>query len=79
MVSAAHLHSDFALAPADIDIGYGVSQWPNRALEPLLRQRMGPLARPAFVARHGLKTRPQLLQAPPIPITLGILQSADGF
>ena len=48
-LSAAPTHSDFALGPADIDIRYGVPQWPNLVVEPLFEERILPLASPAFI------------------------------
>jgi len=78
-LSAAHSHSDFALGQVDIDIRYGTPQWPNLEVEPLFRERIVPLASPAFVAEHGLKTMEQLLQVPLIQSTVSIVQWADWF
>ena len=43
-LSAAHTPSDFALGQADIDIRYGVPQWPQLEVEPLFEERIVPLA-----------------------------------
>ena len=61
-LSAAHTHSDFALGQADIDIRYGVPQWPDLVVEPLFEERIVPLASPAFIREHRLKRVEQLLE-----------------
>src|SRR5204862_325045 len=43
-MSASPTHSDFALGQADIDIRYGIPQWPNLVVEPLFVERIVPLA-----------------------------------
>ena len=51
-LSAAHIHSDFALGPAELDIRYGVPRWPDLVVEPLFEERVLPLASPAFIRAH---------------------------
>src|SRR5437764_1131673 len=78
-LSAAHTHSDFVLGQADIDIRYGVPQWPDLVVEPLFEERIVPLASPAFIREHRLKRVEQLLQLPLIQSNVSIVQWSDWF
>lgn len=78
-LSAAHTHSDFALGQADLDIRYGVPQWPNLVIEPLFEERIVPLASPAFIREHRLKRPEQLLQVPLIQSNVSVVQWSDWF
>jgi len=78
-LSAAHTHSDFALGQADIDIRYGVPQWPDLVVEPLFEERIAPLASPAFIQEHRLKRPEHLLEVPLIQSTVSIVQWPDWF
>lgn len=78
-LSAAHTHSDFALGQADIDIRYGVPQWPDLEVEPLFEEAILPLASPAFVRRHRLKRPEQLLEVPLIQSNVSVVQWSDWF
>ena len=78
-LSAAHTHSDFALGQADIDIRYGVPQWPDLVVEPLFEERIVPLASPAFIQEHRLKRPEHLLDVPLIQSTVSIVQWQDWF
>jgi DNA-binding transcriptional LysR family regulator len=78
-LSAAHTHSDFALGQADIDIRYGVPQWPNLVVEPLFEERIVPLASPAFIQEHRLKRPEHLLDVPLIQSTVSVVQWPDWF
>lgn len=78
-LSAAHTHSDFALGQADIDIRYGVPQWPELEVEPLFEERIVPLASPAFIREHRLKRPDQLLDLPLIQSTVSVVQWSDWF
>jgi len=78
-LSAAHSHSDFALGQADIDIRYGIPQWPDLEVEPLFEERIVPLASPAFIAEHGLQRVEQLLEVPLIQSNVSVVQWADWF
>src|SRR6476469_6364741 len=59
-LSAAHTPSDFALGQVDVDIRYGVPQWPDLVVEPLFEERVVPLASPAFIRQHRLRRVEQL-------------------
>jgi LysR family glycine cleavage system transcriptional activator len=78
-LSAAHVHSDFALGPADLDIRYGVPRWPDLVVEPLFEERILPLASPAFIRAHRLKRIEQLLEAPLIQSNVNVVQWTDWF
>jgi DNA-binding transcriptional LysR family regulator len=78
-LSAAHTHSDFALGQADIDIRYGVPQWPDLVVEPLFEERILPLASPAFIREHRLKRPVQLLDLPLIQSNVSVVQWSDWF
>lgn len=78
-LSASHLHSDFELGQVDIDIRYGVPAWPHLVVKPVFREAILPLATPAFIARHQIRTPADLLQVPLIQSTVGVVQWADWF
>lgn len=76
-LSAAHTPSDFALGQADIDIRYGIPQWPGLEVEPLFQERLLPLASPQFIREHRLKRIEQLLAVPLIRSDVSIVQWSD--
>ena len=78
-LSAAHIHSDFALGPADLDIRYGAPRWPDLVVEPLFEERILPLASPGFIRRNRLKRIDQLLEAPLIQSNVNVVQWTDWF
>lgn len=78
-LSAAHIHSDFALGPADLDIRYGVPRWPDLVVEPLFEERILPLASPAFIRAYRLKRVEQLLDTPLIQSNVNVVQWTDWF
>jgi DNA-binding transcriptional LysR family regulator len=78
-LSAAHTPSDFNLGQADIDIRYGVPNWPDLVIEPLFEERIVPLASPAFIQAHRLKRPDQLLGVKLIQSNVSVVQWADWF
>jgi DNA-binding transcriptional LysR family regulator len=78
-LSAAHIHSDFGLGQADIDIRYGVPHWKDVVIEPLFEERILPLASPDFVREHRLKRPDQLLQVALIQSNVSVVQWSDWF
>lgn len=76
-LSASHIHSNFALGQADLDIRYGVPQWPDLVVQPVFREPILPLASPMFAARHALAAPADLLLAPLIQSTVGVVQWPD--
>ncbi|MEO0004177.1 MAG: hypothetical protein RLZZ22_1869 [Pseudomonadota bacterium] len=78
-LSAAHTPSDFALGQADIDIRYGVPQWPDLVVEPLFEERMVPLASPTFIREHRLRRPTQLIDMPLIQSNVNVIQWSNWF
>ena len=78
-LSAAHTHSDFDLGQADIDIRYGVPNWPNLVVEPLFEESLVPLASPAFIREHRLKRPEHLLGVKLIQSNVSVVQWPDWF
>jgi DNA-binding transcriptional LysR family regulator len=78
-LSAAHTHSDFELGQADIDIRYGVPNWPDLVVEPLFEERIVPLASPAFIQEHRLKRPEHLLGIKLIQSNVSVIQWSDWF
>jgi DNA-binding transcriptional LysR family regulator len=78
-LSSAHTPSDFGLGQADIDIRYGVPQWPDLVVEPLFEERILPLASPGLLKAHRV-TRPEhLLEMPLIQSNVSVVQWPDWF
>jgi DNA-binding transcriptional LysR family regulator len=78
-LSAAHTPSDFELGQADIDLRYGVPNWPGLVVEPLFEERIVPLASPAFIQQHRLKRPEHLLGVKLIQSNVSIVQWPDWF
>lgn len=78
-LSAAHTSSDFALGQADIDIRYGVPNWPDLVVEPLFEELIVPLASPAFIQENRLKRPEQLLKVKLIQSNVSVVQWSDWF
>ncbi|MEX8495786.1 LysR substrate-binding domain-containing protein [Sphaerotilus sp.] len=78
-LSAAHTPSDFELGQADIDLRYGVPNWPDLVVEPLFVESIVPLASPAFIQKHRLKQPEQLLGVKLIQSNVSVIQWSDWF
>lgn len=78
-MSASPTHSDFALGQADVDIRYGIPQWPNLVVEPLFVERIVPLASPSFIREYRLRRPEQLLDVPLIQSNVSVVQWSDWF
>jgi DNA-binding transcriptional LysR family regulator len=78
-LSAAPTHSDFAVGQVDLDIRYGVPNWPHLVVEPLFEERIVPLASPGFIREHRLRRPEQLLDVPLIQSNVSVVQWADWF
>ena len=76
-LSSSPTHSDFALGQADLDIRYGLPQWPDLVVQPLFEEPILPLASPAFLERHRLREPAELLATPLIQSTVSVVQWAD--
>jgi LysR family glycine cleavage system transcriptional activator len=79
VLSASHVHSDFQLGQMDIDIRYGVPNWPNLRVEPIFTERVLPLASPEFLARNRITKPQELLKLPLIQSTVNVVQWAEWF
>lgn len=78
-LSAAHTHSDFALGQADIDIRYGMPDWPDLVVEPLFEECIVPLASPEFIRQHRLTQVDQLHTVKLIRSNVSVVQWSDWF
>jgi DNA-binding transcriptional LysR family regulator len=78
-LSAAHTPSNFEVGQADIDIRYGVPNWPGLVIEPLFEEKIVPLASPAFIQSHRLKRPDQLLGVKLIQSNVSVVQWSDWF
>jgi len=76
-LSATHIHTEFGLGPADLDIRYGVPGWPGLLVEPLFEERILPLASPAFILAHRLDRIDRLTNAPLIQSNVNVVQRSD--
>ncbi len=73
-VSASPNHSNFTLGLVDIDIRYGVPDWPNLVVEPVFEESILPLASPEFLAENAIGTPVDLLGCPLIQSTMSVVQ-----
>ena len=78
-LSASPNYSDFALGQVDIDIRYGIPNWPNLVAEPIFEENILPLASPHLLMRQPVHTPLDLLQRPLIQSTVSIVQWPDWF
>jgi DNA-binding transcriptional LysR family regulator len=78
-LSAAHTPSDFELGQADIDLRYGVPDWPDLVVEPLFEERIVPLASPTFIQEHRLKRTEHLSDVKLIQSNVSVVQWSDWF
>jgi DNA-binding transcriptional LysR family regulator len=76
-LSASPTHSNFALGQADLDIRYGLPQWPDLVVQPICTENILPLASPAFAARYRVQEPAELLRTPLIQSTVSVVQWAD--
>jgi LysR family glycine cleavage system transcriptional activator len=73
-LSASPNHSDFALGQVDVDIRYGLPEWPNLVVEPVFEESLLPLASPDLLARQPIHVPEDMLQRPLIQSTVSIVQ-----
>jgi LysR family glycine cleavage system transcriptional activator len=79
MLSASHVHSDFQLGQMDIDIRYGLPNWPNLQVEAICTEKIMPLASPEFIRTHALHSPADLLRVPLIQSSVSVVQWSDWF
>ncbi len=73
-LSASPVHSDFALGQVDVDVRYGIPEWPNLVVEPVFEERILPLASPDLLARQPVHVPSDLLKRPLIQSTVSLVQ-----
>ena len=73
-LSASPAHSDFALGQVDVDIRYGVPEWPNLVVEPIAEERILPLASPDLLARLPVRAPSDLFERPLIQSMVSVVQ-----
>jgi DNA-binding transcriptional LysR family regulator len=78
-LSSSVQHSDFSVGLVDIDIRYGIPNWPHLTIEPIREEQITPLASPEFIKRHGIQTPEELLQVPLIQSTVSVVQWPQWF
>ena len=79
VLSASHVHSDFQLGQMDIDIRYGLPNWPNLEVQPIFTEKIMPLASPEFIRAHSLHEPQDLLRVPLIQSSVNVAQWPDWF
>lgn len=79
VLSASHEHSDFQGGQTDVDLRYGIPHWPHLNIEPLFTEKITPLASPAFIERHHIRTPADLLQVPLIQSGVNVAQWPEWF
>jgi DNA-binding transcriptional LysR family regulator len=79
VLSASHIHSDFQMGQMDIDIRYGLPNWPNLNVVPVFTEKIMPLASPEFLARNPIFKPHDLLKVPLIQSGVNIVQWPEWF
>ncbi|WP_034303833.1 LysR substrate-binding domain-containing protein [Herbaspirillum sp. RV1423] len=78
-LSASPEESDFEIGQVDIDIRCGLPHWPDLDIEPILAERIVPMASPAFLNRQRIDGPADLVQAPLIQSRVSLVQWPDWF
>jgi len=76
-LSSSHVHSDFGAGLSDVDIRYGVPNWPNLVVEPLFKEQVMPLISPTLQKRFKMKEPVDVLKAPLIQSAVSVVQWSD--
>lgn len=79
VLSASHIHSDFQMGQMDIDIRYGLPNWPNLNAQPVFMEKIMPLASPEFMSRYPIRVPDDLLSVPLIQSSVNIVQWPEWF
>ena len=79
VLSASHVHSDFQLGQMDVDIRYGLPNWPHLEVQPVFTERILPLASPEFIRSHALHRPQDLLRVPLIQSSVSVVQWPEWF
>ncbi len=78
-LSASPSHSIFAAGEADLDIRYGLPNWPELTVRLLFHEPVAPLCSPALARSLRIRAASGLLTAPLIQSTVSIVQWQDWF
>lgn len=78
-LSSSVAHSDFASGQVDIDIRYGLPNWPQLHVQPVFEERIQPLASPAFVDANPIERPEDLQPLPLIQSVVNVVQWVDWF
>lgn len=78
-LSASPDFSDFEIGQVDLDIRCGVPAWPDLEIEPVLAERIIPMASPDFLALHRIEGPADLVQSPLIQSRGSLLQWPEWF
>jgi DNA-binding transcriptional LysR family regulator len=78
-MSSSVVHSDFTAGHVDVDIRYGIPNWPHLTVQPIFDEQILPLANPTFIRRHRLEKPEDLLEVPLIQSTVNVVQWPDWF
>jgi DNA-binding transcriptional LysR family regulator len=78
-LSSSAVHSDFSSGQIDIDIRYGVPNWPHLHVQPVFEERIQPMASPAFIQQHRIETPEDLLHVPLIQSVVNVVQWGEWF
>ena len=73
------MYSDFASGQVDVDIRYGVPEWPNLVVEPIVEERIMPLASPDLLSCQPVRAPSDLLRRPLIQSLVNPVQWSDWF
>ena len=60
-LSASHVHTDFSREEIDVDIRYGLSQWPDLHVETVFEEEVLPLISPRLKEKLNLRSPEELL------------------
>jgi LysR family glycine cleavage system transcriptional activator len=63
----------------DVDIRYGMPNWPNLEVESIFTERIMPLANPEFIRTHALHGPEDLMRVPLIQSSVNLVQWPDWF
>lgn len=78
-LSSSVVHSDFASGQVDIDIRYGLPNWPQLHVQPVFEERIQPLASPAFIEERRIERPDDLQHVPLIQSVVNVVQWVDWF
>jgi DNA-binding transcriptional LysR family regulator len=78
-LSSSVTHSDFANGQVDLDIRYGLPNWPQLSVSPIFDERIEPLASPAFLEQYPISKPEDLKHVPLIQSMVNVAQWQDWF